>query len=57
MTMWNYCGINCVITDKETFIYGYEIETNAQSSQWKHPGWPRPKKARQIHSSVKVILT
>ena len=32
-------------------------ETKAQSSQWKHTESPRPKKARQVRSNVKVLLT
>jgi histone-lysine N-methyltransferase SETMAR len=46
-----------VITGDETWVYGYDIETKAQSSQWKNPGEPRPKKARQVRSNVKVLLT
>ena len=37
--------------------YGYDVETKAQSSQWKHTESPRPKKARQVRSNVKVLLT
>ena len=34
----------------ESWIYCYDRETKRQSSQWKHAGSPRPKKARQqIH--------
>ena len=32
-----------VITGDESWLFGYDIETKAQSSQWK-----RPKKARQV---------
>lgn len=46
-----------VITGDETWVYGYDVETKAQSSQWRHPGSPRPKKARQVRSNVKVMLT
>lgn len=46
-----------VITGDETWVYGYDVETKAQSSQWKHPESPRPKKARQVRSNVKVLLT
>lgn len=46
-----------VITGDETWVYGYDIETKAQSSQWKLPEEPRPKKARQVRSNVKVLLT
>ena len=29
-----------IITDDESLVYGYDIETKAQSSQWKHPENP-----------------
>ena len=31
-------------------------ETKTQSSQWKSPGSPRPKKARQVRSNIKSML-
>ena len=46
-----------VITGDESWVYGYDPETKAQSSQWKSPESPRPKKARQSRSNVKVMLT
>ncbi|UYV71894.1 hypothetical protein LAZ67_9000961 [Cordylochernes scorpioides] len=46
-----------VITGDETWVYGHDVETKAQSSQWKLPHEPRPKKARQVRSKVKVLLT
>ncbi|UYV67049.1 hypothetical protein LAZ67_4003761 [Cordylochernes scorpioides] len=46
-----------VITGDEAWIYGYDVETKAQSSQWKLPHEPRPKKACQVRSNVKVLLT
>ena len=46
-----------VITGDESLVYGYDVETKAQSSQWKHTESPRPKKARQVRSNVKVLLT
>ena len=36
---------------------GNDIESKAQSSQWKHPEEARPKKVRQVRSNVKVLLT
>jgi len=48
---------NTVITGDETWVYGYDPETKFQSSQWKHPTSPRPKKARKVRSNVKVMLT
>ncbi|UYV84646.1 hypothetical protein LAZ67_X002944 [Cordylochernes scorpioides] len=35
-----------VITGDEAWVYGYDVETKAQSSQWKLPHEPRPKKKR-----------
>ena len=34
-----------VITGDKSWVYGYNIETKAQSSQWKCLEEPRPKKA------------
>ena len=46
-----------VITSDESWVYGYGIDTKAQSSQWKRPEKPRPKKTLQVRSNVKVLLT
>ncbi|UYV61783.1 hypothetical protein LAZ67_1006524 [Cordylochernes scorpioides] len=46
-----------VITGDEAWVYGYDVETKAQSFQWKLPHEPRPKKARQVRSNVEVLLT
>ncbi|VVC42342.1 Hypothetical protein CINCED_3A014311 [Cinara cedri] len=35
-----------VITGNESWCYRYDPETKQQSSQWKTPASPRPKKAR-----------
>ncbi|KAG7157223.1 hypothetical protein Hamer_G010079 [Homarus americanus] len=32
-----------VITGDESWVYDYDPETKAQSSQWKSPASPRPK--------------
>ena len=39
----------------ESLIYCYDPETKRQSSQWKHAGSPRPKKARQSKSTHKLL--
>ena len=31
-----------LITGDESWVYGYDIEIKAQSSQWKHPEEPKP---------------
>jgi hypothetical protein len=45
-----------IITGDETWVYGYDPETKLQSSQWRSPSSPRPKKARQVRSNVKTML-
>ena len=45
-----------VITRDESWVYGYDPETKAQSSQWKSPVSPWPKKMQQSWSKVKVML-
>ena len=35
-----------VITADESWVYGYDLETKAQSSQWESPGSPWPKKVQ-----------
>lgn len=37
--------LNTMITGDESWVYGYDPQTKRQSSQWKHPESPRPKKA------------
>ena len=49
--------LKTVITGDESWVYGYDPDTKAQSLQLKTPGSPRPKKARQVRSKVKVLLT
>ncbi|PNF42608.1 hypothetical protein B7P43_G01287 [Cryptotermes secundus] len=48
--------LKTVITGDESWVYGYDPETKVQASQWKHPTSPRPRRARQVRSNVKVIL-
>jgi hypothetical protein len=45
-----------VITVDESWLCNYDSETKLQSSQWKMPSSPRPKKARQLHSNIKSLL-
>ena len=44
-----------ILTGDESWTYGYDIETKTPSSQWKRPKEPRPKKARQVGSIMKVL--
>ena len=45
-----------VITGDDSWVCGYDPETKQLSSQWKRPGFPRPKKARQSRSATKSML-
>jgi len=45
-----------VITGDESWLYNYGTETKQQSSEWKMPSSPRPKKARQVRSNIKSVL-
>ena len=48
--------LDALVTCDENWIYCYDPETKRQSSQWKHAGSPRPKKARQNKSSHKLLM-
>ena len=45
-----------VVTGDESWVYGCDLDTKQQSSHWKSPGSPRPKKARQSCSATKSML-
>ena len=45
-----------VVSGDETWVYAYDSEIKTQSSQWKSPGSPRLKKARQVRSNIKSML-
>ena len=49
-----------VITGDESIVYDYDPETKLQSSQWKSPGSPRPKKntyaKKQIEDDSDLFL-
>lgn len=49
--------LNTVITEGESWLYRYDPETKALSSQWKHPMFPRLKTTLQVWSKTKVMLT
>ena len=48
--------LDALVTCDESWIYCYDPETKKQSSQWKHAGSPRPKKARQSKSTQKLMM-
>jgi len=43
-------------TGDKTWVYGYDVETKTQSSQWMGKGSPRPKKPRMSRSKIKELL-
>ena len=45
-----------IITGDESWIFEYDLKTKRQSLQWKYPLSPRPKKARQSRSKIKLML-
>jgi len=45
-----------IIPGDETWVYGYDVETKMQSSQWMGKGSPRPKKAQMSRSKIKVMV-
>jgi hypothetical protein len=45
-----------ILTGDESWCYAYDPEIKQASSQWKHSNSPRPKKARQVRSNVKIML-
>jgi len=45
-----------VINGDESWVYDYDPETKQQSTQWKAPSSPQPKKARQVCSNIKSML-
>jgi len=45
-----------VITGNETWVYGYDVETKVQSSQWVGKSSPRPKSPRALNTrSLKAV--
>ena len=48
--------LDALVTCDESWIYCYDPETKRRSSQWKHAGSPRPKKARQSKSTNKLLM-
>ena len=48
--------LDALVTCDESWIYCYDPQTKRQSSQWKHTGSPRDKKARQSKSTHKLLM-
>jgi hypothetical protein len=52
----NETFLSRVITGDERWVYGYDTDTKQQSSHWKSPTSPTPKKARHEKSNVKSMI-
>jgi len=48
--------LKSIVTGNESWVYGHDPETKQQSSKWKGPTSPRPKKGRQVRNKTKVML-
>ena len=48
--------LDALVTCDESWMHCYDSETKKQSSQWKHAGSPRSKKARQSKSTDKLLM-
>ena len=48
--------LDALLTCDESWICCYDPETKRQSSQWKHAGASRPKKAKQSKSTHKPLM-
>ena len=48
--------LDALVTCDESWIYCYDPDTKRQSSQRRHAGSPRPKKARQSKSTHKLLM-
>ena len=45
-----------IITTDESWVYGYDPETNRMSTQWTYPGEQKPQKAKRSKSKIKSML-
>ena len=52
----DHAVLDALVTCDESWIYCNDPETKRQSSQWKHAGSPRPKKARQSKFTHKLLM-
>ena len=48
--------LDALVTCDDSWIYCYDPETKSQSSQWKHAGSHRHKKARQSKCNLKLFM-
>ena len=46
-----------LVTMDETWLYRYDAEKKQQSMEWRHSGWPHPKKFRVQKSAGKFLAS
>ena len=49
--------LDSVVTTDETWVHYFTPESKRSSVQWRHPGSPKPKKAKTTFHAVKVMAT
>ena len=49
--------IKRIVTQDETWVHHFDLESKMHSKQWKHPGSSSPKKFKRVHSAGKVIAS
>jgi len=49
--------LDCIVTMYETWVHYFTPESKCSSMQWRHPGSPKPKKAKTTFSAGKVMTT
>jgi len=49
--------LDSIVTTDETWVHYFMPESKCSSLQWRHPGSPKPKKAKTTFSTGKVMAT
>jgi len=49
--------LDSIMTTDETWVHYFMPESKRSSMQWRHPGSPKPKKAKTMFSAGKVMAT
>ena len=49
-------ALDALMTCDESWIDCYDPDTKRESSQWKHAGFPRPKKAKLSKFTLKLLM-
>jgi len=49
--------LDSIVTTDETWVHYFTPESKRSSMQWRHPGSPKPKKAKTTFPAGKVMAT